>query len=63
MCPRWLNGESVCSVGDEILIPGSGRSLGKGNGNLLLWVVPGKSMDRGAWWATVHGVPKESDIT
>ena len=25
--------------------------------------LPGKSMDRGAWWATVHGVAKESDAT
>ena len=34
------------------LIPGLGRSPGDGNGNL------GNPMDRGAWWATVHGVTK-----
>ena len=25
--------------------------------------LPGNSMDRGAWWATVHGVAKELDTT
>ena len=25
--------------------------------------LPGKSMDRGAWWAAVHGVTKESNTT
>ena len=35
-------------------IPGSGRSPGGGNGNPL----QEKSMDRGAWWAIVHGVAK-----
>ena len=40
------------------LIPGSGRSPGRGNGNLRE-----KSMDRGAWRATVHEVAKELDVT
>ena len=35
-------------------IPGSGRSPGGGNGNPL----QENSMDRGAWWAIVHGVAK-----
>ena len=34
--------------------------LGKSNGNPLQYCL-GNSMDRGAWWATVHGVKKESD--
>ena len=36
-----------------LLIPGSGRSSGEGNGNPLWYSCLGKSMDRGAWWATV----------
>ena len=39
-------------------IPGSGRSPGEGNGNPLQYSCLGKPMDRGAWWATVHGVAK-----
>ena len=42
------------------LIFGSGRSLGEVNGNPF---PGGNPMDRGAWWATVHGVTKESDLT
>ena len=38
------------------LIPGSGRSPGEGNGNVLQYSCLGNPMDRGAWWATVHGV-------
>ena len=41
-------------------IPGSGRSPGGGRGNPLQYSCLGKSTDRGAWWATVHGVA-ESD--
>ena len=36
-------------------IPGSGRSLGEGNGNPLQYSCLGNPMDRRAWWATVHG--------
>ena len=39
-------------------IPGSGRSSGEGNGNPLQSSCPGNPMDRGAWWATVHGATK-----
>ena len=42
-------------------IPGSGRSPRKGNGNPLQYSCLGNSMDRGAWWAIVHGV-SESQI-
>ena len=44
----------------EILgfIPGLGRFPGEGNGNLLQYSCLENSMDRGAWWATVHGVTK-----
>ena len=39
-------------------IPGLGRSPGEGNGNPLLYSCLENPMDRGAWWATAHGVTK-----
>ena len=39
-------------------IPGSGRSPGEGNGNPLQYSSLGNPMNRGAQWATVHGVAK-----
>ena len=39
-------------------IPGLGRSSGVGNGNPLQYSCLGNPMDRGAWWATVHGIAK-----
>ena len=50
--------ESACSVGDPGSIPGSGISPGEGNGTPLQYSCLENSMDRGAWWATVHGVAK-----
>ena len=44
-------------------IPGSGRSPGEGNNNPLQYSCLGNPMGRGTWWATVHGVPNESDTT
>ena len=41
-------------------IPDPGRSPGEGNGNPLQYSCLGNPMDRGAWWATVHGDEKES---
>ena len=35
-----------------------GRSPGEGNGNPLKYSCLENHMDRGAWWATVHGVTK-----
>ena len=52
---------SAGDTGDQGSIPESGRSLGGGHGNhfsILVWKTP----DRGAWWATVHGVA-ELDMT
>ena len=40
------------------LIPGSGRSAGEGNGNLLQYSCLENPIDRRAWRATVHGVTK-----
>ena len=48
--------ESACSAGDLGSVPGSGRSPGEGNGNLLQYSCLENPMDRGAWWAVVHGV-------
>ena len=39
-------------------IPGSGRYPGEGNGNPLQYSCLQNLMDRGAWWATIHGVTK-----
>ena len=50
-------------AGDAGSIPGSGRSTGEGNANPLQYSCLGDPMDRGAWWATVLGVVKESDTT
>ena len=50
--------DSACNAGDLGLIPGSGRPPGEGNGNPLQYSCLDKSMDRGAWQATVHGIAK-----
>ena len=55
--------ESACNAGDPGSIPGLGRSPGEGNGNPIQYSCLENSMDRGAWWATVHGGHKESDTT
>ena len=41
-------------------ILGSGRYPGVGNGTSLHYSCLGNPMDRGVWWATVHGVTKSS---
>ena len=46
------------NAGDVSLILGLGRSLGGGNDNPLQYYCWENPMDRGAWWATVHGVKK-----
>ena len=67
---RWINlgnskwaiglpaGEEPPASGDVDLIPGFGRSLGEGNGNLLQYSCPENSVDRGEWQAMVYGVAK-----
>ena len=55
-------GGSICNTRDAGSIPGSGRSPGGRHGNPLQYSGLEKSMDRGAWWATVWRVT-ESDMT
>ena len=50
-------------MGDLGSVPGLGRSPGEGVGNPLQSSCLGNPMDRGAWWAIVHGVAEESDTT
>ena len=70
--PRGAHGgsdgkESACSAGDLGSTPVLGRSPGEGNGNTLQYSCLENPMERGAWWATVHGVTKSwtqlSDFT
>ena len=46
------------NAGDLGSIPRLGRSPGGGNGDPLQYPCLGNPVDRGAWWATVHGVAK-----
>ena len=50
--------ESSCNAGDASLIPGSGKSSGEENSTQLEYSCLENFMDRGSWWATVHGVAK-----
>ena len=54
-------------TGRAASIPGSGRYPGEGNGNPFQYSCLEYPMDRGAWWAAVHGVAKShtglSDLT
>ena len=62
--PWWLSGkESTDDTGDSGLIPGSGRSPGEGNGNLLQYCCFENPMDRRTWQATGYGDTKMLDMT
>ena len=50
--------ESACNAGDLGWIPGLGKSPGEGNDYPLQYSCQENFMDRGAWWAIVHGVMK-----
>ena len=54
--------EPACQCKENIRVAGSiprlGRPPGGGHGNPLQYSCLENSMDRGAWWATVHGVAK-----
>ena len=51
------NAEDITDPGS---IPGMGRSPGGGHGNPLQYSCLENPMDRGAWWATVHGIATEA---
>ena len=59
---QWVkNLSNACNAGDTRgtgSIPGLGRTPGEGDGNTLQYSCLENPMDRGAWWATVHGVTK-----
>ena len=48
---------------DSGLIPGPRRSPGEGNGSPLQYPCLGHPMDTGAWWAIIHGVAKELNMS
>ena len=50
--------ELACNAGDLGLISELGRFPGGGQGNPLQYSCLENLMDRGAWWATAHGVTK-----
>ena len=50
--------ESASSAGDPGSIPGLGKSPGEGNGDPLQYPCLENLIDRGAWWAAVHGFTK-----
>ena len=54
---------STRDAGDAHSIPESERFPGGRNGNLLWYSCLEYSMDRGAWWVTIHGVAIEWDVT
>ena len=54
--------ESDSNAGDPGLMPGWRRSPQEGKGYPLQYSCLGNSMDRAAWWATVHGVGKTNTI-
>ena len=50
--------ESACNAGDPGLIPRLGKFPREENGHPLQYSCLENFMDRGDWWATVHGVTK-----
>ena len=50
--------ETACNTVAPSSMPVSGRSPGEGNGNPLQYSCLENPMDRGAWWDTVHRVPR-----
>ena len=54
---------SACNAGDLGWIPRLGRSSGEGNGNPLQYSCLENPMDRGTWWATVHGSQSRTQLS
>jgi len=55
---QWTPAASAGDLRDTGSIPGSERSPGEGHGNPLQYSCLENPLDRGAWWATVHGFAK-----
>ena len=53
---------SAGAIGAMDLIPGSGRYPGEGNGNPFQYSCLENPIDRGAWWAAVHGVTRVGHV-
>ena len=63
MDAQWLSGKEPASTQETKEV--QARFLGppgEGNGNPLQYPCLGKLMDRGAWWATVHGVTNSQTL-
>ena len=51
------------NAGDPGPIPGLGRSPGEGNGYPLQYSCLENSVDKGAWWAKVHGIKSQTQLS
>jgi len=61
--PKWLSGkQSACQAGDVDWIFELERYPGEGNDNTLQYSCLENPMDRGVWWATVHGEAKSRTV-
>ena len=58
----WESASNAGAIGVEGSIPGSGRYPGGGSDIPFQYSCLENTMDRGPWWATAHGVAKESDM-
>ena len=66
LCHGFCSGSVVKNIPDNRdlgLIPGLRGSPGERNDNSLQYSCLGNPMERGTWWAIVHGISKESDMT
>ena len=62
--PCWLQSkEYSCNAGAMDSVPGLRWSPREGNSNPFQYCCLGNAVNRGAWWATVHGVTKHLDTT
>ena len=61
--PLWLNGKESCQCRRHGFHPWVEKIPGEGNGNPLQYSCLENSMDRGAWWATAHGITKSRTLT
>ena len=46
---------------EDLAVPGSGRCPREGHGTALQYSCWENPMDRGAWWATIHGITKSDN--